>query len=142
MGDVLPMVPPKRQIAPVGEQGWLTPIRATEANPEAWLFVCRCGETVVKVARHVRRAVKAGSCPACPSCAIERDRHHRSANGKKSMAMRAGTRRGPLIGGAIRTYDEVGRLMGISRSRVQQLEARAIAKLRDAMDSGAWGFSP
>lgn len=39
----------------------------------------------------------------------------------------------PLRGYAVRTHQEIGDLLGISRARVQQIERRAIGKLRDGL---------
>lgn len=56
---------PRPVIAPVGEQGWLTPIRATHGSASDWIFVCRCGEQVVKQAKDVRKSVALGHTPKC-----------------------------------------------------------------------------
>lgn len=52
-------------IAPVGEQGWLTPIRPTAGDPASYIFRCRCGAEVTRVARFVRKRVREGSVPKC-----------------------------------------------------------------------------
>lgn len=59
--------PPKPNpvIAPIGEQGWLTPVRATAGSASDWIFICRCGTRVVKRAKDVRAAVSRGQTPKC-----------------------------------------------------------------------------
>ena len=56
-------------IAPEGEQGWLTPIRPTAGDPASYIFRCRCGTQVTRVARFVRKSVNGGAVPKCsPKC--------------------------------------------------------------------------
>jgi hypothetical protein len=59
----------KKAIAPVGEQGWLTPIAACAGDATHWRFRCRCNAECVKRAKDVRKAVAAGRTPKCsPKC--------------------------------------------------------------------------
>lgn len=55
--------------APVGEQGYLTPDHVTFGDSSIWIWKCRCGETVTRAVKVVRRAVKEGRTPKCsPAC--------------------------------------------------------------------------
>jgi hypothetical protein len=58
-------ITPRAVIAPVGEQGWLTPVRASAGSASDWLFDCRCGTRVVKRAKDVRKSVSQGRTPKC-----------------------------------------------------------------------------
>jgi hypothetical protein len=60
---------PRPVIVPVGEHGWLTPIRATAGSAAHYIWKCRCGADVVRPAKDVRKSVKLGRTPACDSCA-------------------------------------------------------------------------
>lgn len=60
---------PRAVIAPVGEHGWLTPVRPTAGDPATYIWTCRCGRTVTREAKGVRKAVALGRRPACESCA-------------------------------------------------------------------------
>jgi len=62
-------LPSKQAVAPIGIQGWLTPIRACAGDATHWLFSCRCGVQVTRKAKDVRKSVKLGRTPACESCA-------------------------------------------------------------------------
>lgn len=62
---MLSQATPPPAIAPVGEQGWLTPIRATAGSASDWIFECRCGERVVRRAKDVRKSVALGATPKC-----------------------------------------------------------------------------
>jgi hypothetical protein len=56
-------------IAPVGEQGFLTPVRASAGDATYWHFVCRCGTKVIRKAKDVRKVVREGRTPKCsPKC--------------------------------------------------------------------------
>ncbi len=56
-------------IAPVGEQGFLTPVRPTFGDPATYIWTCRCGATVTRPAKSVRKSVKDGATPRCsPKC--------------------------------------------------------------------------
>jgi hypothetical protein len=56
-------------IAPVGELGWLTPLRPTAGDAASYIFRCRCGTQVTRVARFVRKSLREGSVPRCsPKC--------------------------------------------------------------------------
>jgi hypothetical protein len=72
---------PRPAIAPVGEQGWLTPVRATAGSASDWIFDCRCGTRVVRRAKDVRKSVSLGRTPKCrrdclgaPAAALENHR--------------------------------------------------------------------
>lgn len=65
---------PRPVIPPVGEQGHLTPIRATRGSASDWIFRCRCGESVVRQAKAVRKAVELGRVPMCDACRKARGR--------------------------------------------------------------------
>jgi hypothetical protein len=54
---------------PVGELGWLSPIRPASSGGGYYLFRCRCGAQVSRIGRHVRKSVERGTVPKCsPEC--------------------------------------------------------------------------
>lgn len=58
--------PARNAKAPVGELGWLTPVRPSKSGGGMWLWRCRCGDaTVLKHARDTRAAVRRGQTPKC-----------------------------------------------------------------------------
>lgn len=60
---------PRATIAPVGEHGFLTPVRATRGCAATWIWTCRCGATVTRPAKSVRKSVANGATPKCsPKC--------------------------------------------------------------------------
>lgn len=66
IGDMPGRNPP---YVPVGEQGWLTPIRAARSGGGYFIFRCRCGTEVSRIGRHVRTSVERGTVPKCsPTC--------------------------------------------------------------------------
>jgi hypothetical protein len=54
-----------KQIRPEGEIGWLTPIREAAVGGGWWMWKCRCGEQVSKLARYVRKHAESGATPKC-----------------------------------------------------------------------------
>ena len=69
----------KQVIAPVGEQGWLTPVRATFGDKSMWIFTCRCGESVTRKAKDVRQRTKRGEFQACLACVKKRKLEQKAA---------------------------------------------------------------
>lgn len=59
------LTPRDQVIKPVGEHGYLTPVRATFGCKKTWIWTCRCGATVTREARHVRKSVNEGRTPKC-----------------------------------------------------------------------------
>lgn len=69
-GMVGNLVAPDRALVPVGECGWLTPIKGAASGGGFWSFRCRCNTVVSRLARNVIRAVRDGGVPRCSaSCA-------------------------------------------------------------------------
>lgn len=62
---------------------------------------------------------------------MPRDKHARSANGFRIMR-KCERKRRPRCGAAM-SHREIARRLGISAQRVQQIEARALEKLRAAL---------
>lgn len=54
-----------KQIRPTGEIGWLRPLREAKAGGGWWLWRCRCGAEVSKLARNVRSQAAQGGTPKC-----------------------------------------------------------------------------
>lgn len=70
------LVAPDRAYVPTSELGWLTPIRAARSGGGYWLFQCRCGESVSRLARNVRKSAEEGRTPRCQqSCSGVRVQH-------------------------------------------------------------------
>lgn len=64
---------PHPVIAPTGEIGWLTPVRATWGCAKTWIWTCRCGATVTREARSVRKTEREGRTAKCtPKCTGEK----------------------------------------------------------------------
>ena len=59
------MTTPRPVIEPVGEHGFLTPVRATRGCSATWIWTCRCGATVTRLAKSVRRSIVEGAVPKC-----------------------------------------------------------------------------
>lgn len=69
-------------ITPVGEHGWLTPIRQCHGDTQYWFWRCRCGdETTLRRAADVRKGLKRGATPRCVSCDMENRRSKMSRQG-------------------------------------------------------------
>lgn len=64
-GRVGPLPRRDPHIRPVGELGFLTPIRPAAAGGGWWLWKCRCGTQVSKLARYVRKHAESGATPKC-----------------------------------------------------------------------------
>lgn len=47
------------------EVGWLTPVKPSASGGGHYVFQCRCGETVIRVARDVRNSANQGNVPKC-----------------------------------------------------------------------------
>jgi hypothetical protein len=54
-----------KQIRPTGEIGWLSPQREANAGGGWWIWKCRCGTEVSKLARYVRKHAESGATPKC-----------------------------------------------------------------------------
>lgn len=51
------------------EVGWLTPIKPSASGYGFYVFRCRCGEKVIRVARDQRKNAARGQTPKCsPLC--------------------------------------------------------------------------
>jgi hypothetical protein len=59
------LVAPDRAFVPTTELGWLSPIRVAKSGGGYFLFRCRCGTEVSRLARNVRRSVADGATPKC-----------------------------------------------------------------------------
>lgn len=64
-GMVGNLVPPDRAFVPTTELGWLSPIRVAKSGGGYFLFRCRCGNEVSRLARNVRKSAENGRTPKC-----------------------------------------------------------------------------
>ena len=59
---------PTVPLEPGTEIGWLTAVKQSTGDKRYTLFVCRCGEPVIRMHADVREGAARGAVPACKAC--------------------------------------------------------------------------